>query len=204
MCTFEIISIFINTVMSSSVNKDIKANYALYEKLLNERKSIFESVVDIKEIYNNANFLQQNVPVQHDLVKNNVELIVVVKVNNYRYFSFKLLCKDLSSTPFFRYDSDGDAHRNYSPDIPLKEQQITTPHFHKFNEKGISFAYKTDIILNESERKALEDINLCIAFFCKESNIEPVKEDYPTIQINSKELPLDFSSIDPLLNVKFQ
>lgn len=202
--TFEIISIYINTVMGNKVNKEIQANYTLYEKLLKDRKSIFESIIDISEIRSNANFLEQEVPIAHSGITEQVVFIVVVKLNDYNYFQFKLKCSDLSDMPFFRYDSDGSTHRNYDGITPLSESSISPPHFHHFNEKGVCLAYKTEKMLSKTEMKALEDINLCIAYFCQESNIQPLKDDYPYFTINSKELPLDFTLIDPLLNVKFQ
>jgi len=167
------------------------------------RQSIFVEVIDICEVGNHSKILEKKTDLKHHELSENIELIVNVKINNHRFFYFKLRCKDLIDTPFFRYDSDGVSHRNYDDAIPLIVQQITTPHFHHFNSKGISIAYKTDKMLNENELKALEDINLCIAYFCQEGNIIPDKEDYPTITINSKELPLDFSIIDPLSNINF-
>jgi hypothetical protein len=202
--TFELILIYSNCTMGYHVDQDIKAKYSLYQKLLNDRKSIFESVIDISEIRSNANFLEQEVPVAHPGITEQVVIIVVVKLNDFNYFQFKLKCSDLSKIPFFRYDSDGEAHRNYDGVTPLKVSSIPTPHFHHYNEKGVCLAYKTEKMLDQNEMKALEDINLCIAYFCQESNIIPLKENYPTITINSKELALDFTSIDPLLNVKFK
>ncbi|MBV5342841.1 hypothetical protein JZU68_04230 [bacterium] len=202
--TFELISIYSKCTMGYQVDQNIKDKYSLYQKLLNDRKSIFESVIDISEIRSNANFLEQEVPVQHLGITEQVIFIVVVKINDFNYFQFKLKCSDLSKIPFFRYDSDGDTHRNYDGVTPLAESSIPTPHFHHYNEKGVCLAYKTEKMLDETEMKALEDINLCIAYFCQESNINPLKEKYPTFTINSKELPLDFTLIDPLLNVKFQ
>lgn len=189
--------------MSKKIVKEIRDNYDLYKKLLHERKSIFTDVIDIIELSNNSNSLEKKSEIIHSSLSDNIEFIVNVKINNYRFFQFKLKCKDLSGVPFFRYDSDGDTHRNYDGVTPLSESSITTPHFHHFNEKGVCLAYKTDKMLNDSEIKALEDINLCIAYFCQESNIIPNKKDYPTIKINSTEFPFDFSEPDPLLNIKF-
>lgn len=203
MSTFEIVSISIKIKMSKEVVPAIRDKYVTYKKLLDERKSVFDSVIDINEVGNNANTLEKKTNLKHDNLPNDVELIVNVKINNYRFFQFKLKCKDLSGVPFFRYDSDGDTHRNYDGVTPLSESSITTPHFHHFNENGVCLAYKTDKMLNEGELKALEDINLCVTYFCQESNIIPDKNDYPTIKINSTEFPFEFSEPDPLLNINF-
>lgn len=203
MCTFEIVSMFVNLTMGKEVVPEIKDNFLFYTQLLQERKSIFDAVIDIAEIGNNNNTLEQKTNLQHINLSEAIEMIVNVKINNHRFFQFKLRCRDLSGVPFFRYDSDGETHRNYTENIPLSSQQVTTPHFHQFNEEGICVAYKTEKLLNEDEMRALEDINLCVAYFCQISNIWPVKDDYPTITINSKELPLELTEIDPLLNVNF-
>jgi len=190
--------------MSKTIDKDIKNKYAFYQDLLEKRKSIFESVIDIKEISNNANYLEEKSETTHSTLNNLIDLIVTVKKNDYKYFQFKLRCKDLSETPFFRYDSDGIAHRNYeNKDKILKEQQVTTPHFHHYNEDGLLLAYKTKSLLNEKEREALEDINLCITHYFQESNIRLNKEDYPTIIINSTEIPYEFEEDDPHSNIYF-
>ena len=190
--------------MSKTINTDIKNKYAFYKDLLEKRKSIFESIIDIKEVYNNANYLEEKSETKHSTLNNQIDFIVTVKKNNYKYFQFKLRCKDLTDTPFFRYDSDGIAHRNYvNKETPLKEQQITTPHFHNFNKEGLLLAYKTKSLLNEKERAALEDINLCVTHYFQESNIRLNKEDYPTIIVNSTEIPYEFEEDDPHSNIYF-
>lgn len=202
MFNFEIISITFKKSMGK-IDKDIRDKYDFYNKLLAERKSVFESVIDISGIANNSNFLENNTSISHESIQVDIDFIVNVKINNSTYFQFKLRCRELSDTPFFRFDSDGETHRNYSNDIPLREQSISTPHFHKYNQRGACMAYKTDRLLNEKESKALEDINICIAYFCHESNVRLNQDDFPTVTIRSKEIPLDFSVIDPLSNIKF-
>ena len=45
--------------------------------------------------------------------------------------------------PCYRFESDGGTHRNPSEEgITLKQRQIPTPHFHRYNEKGENIAYK--------------------------------------------------------------
>ncbi len=190
-------------VMAKVVVKEIKENFAFYKKLLEDRKSIFDKVIDIKDFANNSHMLQAESTIQHVIIKDRIILMINVKINDHNFFQFKLRCKSLCDTPFFRYDSDGASHRNYDANIPLAQQQITTPHFHYFNEHGVSIAYKTDKLLNKQEKRALEDINLCIAHFFHECNIVPDNDLYPTILINSSELPLDFSVDDPLTNINF-
>lgn len=189
--------------MGKEVIKSIRDDYSFYTKLLKERKSMFEGVIEITEVGNNANTLERTTDVEHTSLVNDILLIVNVKVSNHKFFQFKLRCKDLCGQPFFRYDSDGDTHRNHDDSIPLSEQQITTPHFHYYNEKGINIAYKTQHLLNEAEKKALEDINLCIKHFCHEANVRLNAEEFPEISILPHLLPFSLTKDDPTTNVNF-
>lgn len=189
--------------MGKEVINEIRDNYKQYENLLRERKSIFDKVIEINEKGNNANIFEEKIDVDHLSETLKIELIVNVKVNNHKFFQFKLRCKDYVKVPFFRYDSDGETHRNYDDDIPLNEQSINTPHFHFYNEKGINIAYKTKELKNEEMAKALEDISLCISHYFHEANIRVNSDDFPEIIISSKSLGLDFTQIDPNSNVNF-
>ncbi|WP_282036194.1 hypothetical protein [Saccharicrinis aurantiacus] len=189
--------------MASKTNLKVKENYTLYSKLLSERKSVFSEVIEINEIGNNANTLSRQEVLKHKSISDNMVLIVDVKYNNHNYFQFKLRYKDYIPQPFFRFDSDGETHRNRVTGIPLGEQSITTPHFHKFNNDGLEIAFKTDKLINKEEAKALEDINLCIAHFFQESNTRLNAEDYPIIKVSPNELGLTFNNNDPNQNVTF-
>lgn len=191
------------TSMGKEVAPEIRDNYTFYNSLLKERKSIFQEVIEISEVGNNVNFLETVKDVQHISDKKVMHFIVNVHVKNHKFFQFKLRCKDLSQRPFFRYDSDGDTHRNYDENIPFSEQQVPTPHFHFYNDKGVNIAYKTTQLLNEAERKALEDINLCIAHYCNEANIRWKEEDFPSISILPATLQLEVVEEDPNSNVNF-
>jgi hypothetical protein len=188
--------------MGSNKCHSIKENYSLYNILLEERKSVFSEVIEINRIGNNANTLSKLEPVVHSQT-DEIVLIVDVKVNNYNFFQFKLRYKSFSPLPFFRFDSDGETHRNRIDGVLLEEQSITTPHFHKFTKDGIEIAYKTDKLLDKKERKALEDINLCAVHFFHESNIRLNKKDFPEIKISTDTLGLSYLKDDPNQNIKF-
>ena len=87
--------------------------------------------------------------------------------------------------------------------IPFADQQVTTPHFNCYNENCLNIAYKTEQLNNEEERKALEDINLCIAHYCNEANVRLKEDDFPTISILPGTLQLEIVQEDPNSNVKF-
>ena len=189
--------------MAKEVIKEIKDDYKKYEILLKERKSIFESVIEVNAIGNDVNTLEEKINVTHNNVDSKIELIVNVKVNNHNFFQFKLRCKDYTKVPFFRYDSDGEAHRNYDDEIPLKLQSVNTPHFHYYNEKGVNIAYKTKEMEDPGSMRALEDIAICITHYFHEANIRVEPENFPTITISTKSLGLDFTEVDPNSNINF-
>ncbi len=191
--------------MPKIIITEIRDKYADYTTLLTGRKSVFEQVINITEKKgNNKNFLtNRDVNVKHSSLTDAITLIAEVRVDNYKYFNFKLRCRSLSEVPFFRFDSDGETHRNYDDSIPLSEQQITTPHFHRFNENGLLIAYKTDKLLNEQERIALEDISLCVIHFCHESNIRLNDDDFPGISIMPGTFQFETENNDPNKGVNF-
>lgn len=182
----------------------IKENYSFYNNLLAERKSIFTEVIEINNKANNHSFVESVDKVDHPEVNDdNMILCVEVKINNHAYFQFKLRYQSFVPAPFFRFDSDGTTHHNRIEGIPLNEQAITTPHFHKFNENGIEIAYKTDKLLDPKESKALEDINLCIIHFFHESNTRLKDDDFPEIKIQSDTLGFKMTKEDPNQNIDF-
>lgn len=190
--------------MGKEIVKKFKEDYSTYKILLNDRKSIFESVIDISKVGNNANTLEKIEDIEHVTLKKNIDLIVNVKVNNTKFFQFKLKCKEYCNVPFFRFDSDGDSHRNYLENsTKLDAQKVDTPHFHKYNEEGLNIAYRTPQIENNEQRKALEDINFCVFHFFKESNIGLPNDELPIINIKQGSIDLDFSNEDPNANMTF-
>lgn len=112
-------------------------------------------------------------------------------------------CPPFCEKPLFRYDSSGPSHRNSNFQIPINEQKVPTPHFHKYWSDGKEIAYKTEALKDEVQRKALEDISICIYHFMQEANIE-----YENFQLNSSPgiLPFDkeAENSDPLENITFK
>jgi len=127
------------------------------------------------------------------------------QVRNHKDFKFKLRCKSLTEEPYFRFDSDGVAHQNKDPETPLKEQMVTTPHFNSFYRNGRYYAYKTDKLKDNKEAKALEDINLCFAHFCFETNLRyPIDEITEIVPTPSTEFRFSSSIEDILSNTTFK
>jgi len=189
--------------MGSKRVMKIVDNYAFYTSLVEGRKSIFTDVIEVNNVGNNVNILEKVEPAKHLSIGDSLTFTVNVKLKNHNFFQFKLRNQAFCPQHFFRYDSDGDTHRNKIDGIPLKDQSIPTPHFHKYHENGYEIAYQTEALLNYKERKALEDINLCLKHFFHESNLRLNKEDFSDVVIMSNTLGLSLSSVDPNANIIF-
>ena len=134
----------------------------------------------------------------------NAELYSEIKKANTSNFSISIKSDIINSRILMRYDSDGATHKNSVDYIPLEEQSVPTPHFHKFDEQGNLLAYQTDKLKNEKEVSALRNIEFGFAYFCQNSYIfKNHTMDLPVILVNDGMLPLDYSE-DPTEGVIFE
>jgi hypothetical protein len=191
--------------MSKIVVAEIKDNYPIYVDLVTLKKFLLQDNISLEKAKkNNANFLcVDDILVRHSTLSNEITFIAEVRISNYKYFLFKLRCKSFCEIPFFRYDSDGGTHRNYDESFPLGYQSIKTPHFNKFDKNGLSIAYRTDILEDEEKSKALQDIEICISYFCQESNLRVPEDEFPTIRVLPTNLQLTIIKDDPNSGVEF-
>lgn len=188
----------------SKVNEKIRDNYLLYLELVKKRKVIQISPIYVKKI--KPNFRKSRLgesPVSHVNLSESLKLEIEIGIANNKDFKFKLFCDAHFERPIFRYDATGPAHRNADQGLPLKDQQITTPHFHCFNKSGIEIAFKTEALSDENQLRNLEDVNVCVMHFCEEGNMRYSKNDFPEVIFNQGELGLTFNEEDPLKNVRF-
>ena len=186
--------------------KEIRDDYRKYEKLLvNIKNSIFP-IIALDEIkQNHKNTRIKKVEVVHSDISEKLELTVESKIENKKDFKIKLRAPEFTNTPFFRFDSDGVSHYNRTPNVELSKQKIDTPHFHKFDPDGRNIAYKTKSLQDEGEKEALlNDINLCMAHYCDESQTFYDNNKYIEI-IQTPSTELDFESINdnPTQGVKY-
>lgn len=186
--------------MAKDKSPDIEKNYSLFLELVEKEKFLNETNVHVNNTGNNSNFFQEDLFVYHTTLNADVDLFVVVKKNDYKYFQFKLRYQALSAKPFFRYDNDGPAHRN-TQHTRLSEQIVTTPHFNTYDKFGKSVAYKTDVLNEQAD--AVSEIEFGFAHFCNEAKINTPDQSIE-FQINVQELPLKTETIDPNENVKFE
>lgn len=188
----------------AKVNKQIKKDFKTYTELNVNRKTILVSPIDDLIIKKRHPSLKVGISNGiHQTLNRNLIFEVEVKVDNIKDFKFKIFCSEIFDAPFFRFDSSGSTHKNNDPEIPLKDQRITTPHFHRYNCKGIELAYKTAALQSPEQTKNLEDINVCIMHFCEESNTRYKTSDFPEIILQKGELGYTFINDDPNKNVEF-
>lgn len=190
--------------MSSRKAIEIVENYDYYMSLVQERKTVYSKVIDVNSTGNNANTLEKIELVKHDITLDDLTFTVNVKLKNHDFFQFKLRYEKFCPQHFFRFDSDGETHRNKIDGIPFAQQSVPTPHFHLFHETGTEIAYQTAKLLDEEERRALlADINLSLIHFFHESNTRYSADEFPEVKIMSNTLGLNFSSHDPNENITF-
>ena len=122
-----------------------------------------------------------------------------VREHNEFDYSFKILSDKIQSRLLFRMDEGGGTHWNRHLPIPIDKQQVPTPHFHKIDDDGIEYAYRTDVL--ESQQSPL-NIHDGFAIMCDECHI---KNDIIEISIQEEgTLPLEFKpETDPLQDIVF-
>jgi hypothetical protein len=188
-------------MMKTGPNSSIIEDYEKYESTVTGLKNTPVSPIIVKDKkQNHRGSLYKKQPVIHESLTDNISVIIEIREFCNRFS----ICLDSDRFPdciLFRYDSAGTTHRNNFPDIPLNEQSVTTPHFHKFNERGYYVAYKTQKLQSEAEARALCDIQFGFPYFCQESNIRHGGE-LPELEIISGEMFFE-SSDDPLESITF-
>lgn len=116
-------------------------------------------------------------------------------------YSFQILSDKLASKILARFDEGNGTHRNNLPNIPLSDQQVTTPHFHKYDEMGRFVAYKTPSIGIDIPKKLSIYKGFCL--FCNEESI--LSSNNEQIYISVQEagtIPFDLNE-DPLSGINF-
>lgn len=114
-------------------------------------------------------------------------------------YSFKILSDAVKSRMLFRLDEGDGTHWNRHLNIPVDQQQVLTPHFHKKGDDGIEYAYRTNRLEEESNPLNIHD---GFAVFCEECHIN---QDNIQLEIHEEgTMALDFKvEVDPLKNIIF-
>ncbi|WP_448104623.1 hypothetical protein [Pedobacter panaciterrae] len=188
----------------NKINSEIKNDFITFTRLVIDRKNTTERQIylnDKKPSRKDTNYYEK------PLVYNpeNIKLIIEARQDVRSCFRFKLRCQTFTDEPYFRFDSDGATHMNLDDSNGLLDRKVTTPHFNTYNNAGVVIAYKTVELKNpEVESVLLNDISLCFAHFCHESNIRfPEEEFSEVIPFSIDVIPLDLNNEDPLANIDF-
>lgn len=136
-----------------------------------------------------------------DVKFGNVLFDCEIRDKNPTNYSFQVQSDKIRTKVLARLDEGNAAHRNNFPDIPLAEQEITTPHFHKYDEEGRWVAYKTDSL--SSQNKTALKIEEGFRAFCEEERLSSLDGTPMSISVlEDGVLPLDFDK-DPLAGISF-
>ena len=119
-------------------------------------------------------------------------------------FKFLLFASKFMETPLVNFDSQGSAHRNNFDDVPFPHQQVTTPHFNRYNDRGHRYAYKNAALRNPEVTAQLVQVGECIILFYEEFHLQHDPAGYPQVILRAATqnemfatAPLD----DPLAHV---
>jgi hypothetical protein len=185
-------------------NQDIKNHFDFFTELLEKNKIVLTKTIQLKPKANNVRWLIGQSIIQHDTISDPIVLFVERSTRDAKY-GIKLRCSSLTEGPFFRFDSDGPAHRNNFPDIPLEEQEVTTPHFNSYRNDGKLMAYKNKTLRKENEVKAIvEDINFGVSLFCMETNSKLVTGGFPTIIDQEPKIEFENAYYIEFENINFE
>jgi hypothetical protein len=178
-----------------------------YDKYLNEKKvSEQNEVIIADKKQSNQRWRQGSVSLSSDEA-NESDLVVEVRHRDDSGMKIQLFSPQMAEGPCFRYDGDGEAHRNRVEGMRLSESQVTTPHFHRFIDKKTEIAFKTEVLSDEKNAKAIvEDKDFALAHFCQEANVEGQDQKGIDIKLGEAELPLKITKptfSDPMEGVDF-
>lgn len=180
--------------MDEEMFDEVKNDFPKYEKLLSLTKNSVKQTIILDEVKGGHPVRIKSVEVYHPTLDEKLKLTIESKIKNKRDFKFKLIAPKFSPKPFFRFDSDGQAHYNRVPGVELERQKIDTPHFHRFGNDGRNYAYKTLSLQTEGDCEALmNDINLCMAHYSDESSTFYENTSYLNI-IQTPPTELDFGN----------
>ena len=186
------------------INDDIANQSDFFSKLLNEEKQIHSKQIYLSEKKGNPRWAAGSSATILKSTNDSIDFIVEKSNMEYKY-GIKPRCKKLSNTPYFRFDSDGPAHRNSDESVKLADRQIPTPHFNTFDSKGREFAYQNTILKQQNEAEAIaNNLDFGISLFCNEANTFVNNKELPEC-IDSGILPgFEINIAFDLNNIKFK
>lgn len=188
-------------------NKEILTEYENYSRFLDTDKMVCEFVRVSKPKGNHGTSLYSVYPLLYsDVSFGNATMTCEVRNGDSKDCSFQILTDAIKTRVAMRYDTGGGTHRNDVPHIPLEEQSVTTPHFHKYDSNGYFLAYKTELLNDPKKSEYLFDIDFAFPYFCQEGKIfVNERHDLPEISVGEDGvLPFkEDDEFDPLEGINF-
>ena len=179
--------------------------YDTYDNFMKAEKRAKNPFIIEKRKKNHEDSLYSCENLSCDISFGNITLNGEIRNSDRQDYSFQIQSDIIKSRVIFRYDTGGGVHKNNVPYIPLSQQSIDTPHFHRFDKNGYFLAYKTDKLNIPGQAKALFDIEFGFPYFCQESNIKGDNvEDSPQLIVRKdSEIEFFFDNSDPNEGVNF-
>ena len=185
-------------------NKDIREQFDFFTELLKVNKIALTKKIQLESKKSNTKWSIGQSNILHETIDDEIIFYIEQSKRDSKY-GIKLRCPSLTQEPFFRFDSDGPAHRNHFPNTPLEDQSVTTPHFNSYNEAGKSIAYKGETLKKENESKIIvDDINFGVSLFCMETNTKLATGEFPTVIDKEPEIEFDFVQNINFDNINFE
>ncbi len=188
------------------VCSEVVNDYAKYERLLLGEKLTEGAAIYVSALkLSNSHWRVNRLPVEHlTVVDHHGELHTEVSCQEDGNFKFLLFANDFMPTPLVNFDSLGGTHRNNFDDVPFPHQQITTPHFNRYNERGHRYAYKNEALRDPEVATQLIQAAQCIILFYEEFHLHHEPAGYPQVVLRAatqQELFSAASLDDPLAHV---
>lgn len=176
-----------------------------YKAFISAQKRIGALISVCKPKANHPSSLYAKEEIRSESCFGNTFMTCEVRNGEKSDYSFQMVSDKFKKGVIFRYDSEGGTHKNEAPFIPLEEQSVTTPHFHKYDDKGYFLAYKTDLLNDPKQVEHLFDIDLGFPYFCQEGIIYANDDfDLPKIKVYREGcFSFEKENKDPLEGIKF-
>lgn len=151
------------------INKELLAIMDDYNLFMKNDKQIHMpiNITEEKPNHSSSLYIERPIKPKNPIGTNSFDC--EIRNKDIKNYSFQLLTDQISDRVLFRLDEGNGTHRNNNPNIPLKDQSITTPHFHKYNKDGCFLAYKSTNLVHLQDKPL--DIKEGFNLFCEEAKI---------------------------------
>lgn len=183
------------------VNNELLRIMDEYVSFVDSDKHVSMPMAITKEKPNHHSSLYAELPVSSDVLFGDVRMDCEIRNKDPHNYTFQLITDRFSQRVIVRLDEGNGTHRNNLPSIPLEQQEVTTPHFHRYDATGRFLAYHNEEL--KEHVGSILPIELGIELFCRETKIKPLEHQDISILINEDGvLPLEVDK-DPLNGVVF-